>query len=83
MNCKKDGLAIVRYLTNEDLRPYLGQIVKCVRLVGMDCWETAPQLEPYRGVYDGALHPINDPGEDAQDETLLWKPVPSTVKEAA
>ena len=34
---------------------------------------------------DEHLRPIRDPGEDAQDETLLWAglPVPSTEKEAA
>jgi hypothetical protein len=77
MNCKPGDLAVVARLTNENLRPYLGRIVTCVRVVAMDCWETVPMLEPYRGVYDGALRPIRDPGEDAQDETLSWLPVPS------
>lgn len=30
-----------------------------------------------------SLRPIRDPGDDAQDETLSWLPVPSTEKEAA
>lgn len=77
MNCKPGDLAVVVRLTNEDLRPYLGRIVTCVRLGDMDCWETAPMLEPYRCVYDGALIPIRDPGDDAKDETLSWLPVPS------
>lgn len=29
-----------------------------------------------RAFADALLRPIRDPGEDAQDETLLWKPVP-------
>lgn len=32
---------------------------------------------------DRALHPIRDPGEDAQDETLAWKPVPTTEEVTA
>ncbi len=32
---------------------------------------------------DSWLRPIRDPGDDAQDETLQWLPVPSTEKEAA
>lgn len=32
---------------------------------------------------DANLRPIRDPGDDAQDETLSWLPVPSTEKEAA
>lgn len=27
-------------------------------------------------IADACLRPIRDPGEDAQDETLSWKPVP-------
>lgn len=83
MNCKPGDLAVVAYLTNENIRPYLGRIVKCERLLELDCWETTPALEPNRGVYDGALRPIRDPGDDAQDETLSWLPAPSTEKEGA
>lgn len=32
---------------------------------------------------DKYLRPIRDPGDDAQDETLSWLPVPSTEKEGA
>ena len=32
---------------------------------------------------DENLRPFRDPGEDAQDESLQWLPVPSTEKEAA
>jgi len=31
------------------------------------------------GCYDSKLRPIRDPGNDAVDETLLWKPVPGEV----
>lgn len=36
-----------------------------------------------RPFLDAALRPIRDPGEDAQDETLQWLPVPSQHKEVA
>ena len=36
-----------------------------------------------RVIDDVILRPIRDPGDDAQDETLQWLPVPSTEKEAA
>lgn len=35
------------------------------------------------GVADECLKPLRDPGDDAQDESLQWLPVPSTEKEAA
>jgi len=33
-----------------------------------------------RPIATKVLRPINDPGEDAQDETLLWLDVPSAEK---
>lgn len=34
-------------------------------------------------IADECLSPIRDQGDDAQDESLSWLPVPSTVKEVA
>lgn len=34
-------------------------------------------------VSDSMLCPIRDPGADAQDETLAWKPVPTTEEVTA
>lgn len=34
-------------------------------------------------IADKYLRPIRDPGDDTQDETLYWLPVPSTEKEGA
>lgn len=34
-------------------------------------------------VADKALRPIRDPGDDAQDETLSWKQVPSREEQPA
>lgn len=77
MNCKPGDFAVVVNLTNDDLRPYLGRIVEVESLVDEWCWKTHPELEPGRAVYDGALRPFRDPGEDAVDETLQRLPAPS------
>lgn len=34
-----------------------------------------------RAIHDQNLRPIRDPGEDAQDETLSWLPVPAPARE--
>ena len=36
--------------------------------------------ERYKCIQDACLRPIGNPGEDAVDETLLWKKVPDYVK---
>jgi hypothetical protein len=49
-------------------------------------WETIVGRVPAGTIVyamDSILRPIRDPGDDAQDETLSWLPVPSTEKEAA
>ena len=38
-------------------------------------------IAPY--CHDSYLRPLRDPGEDAQDESLSWLPVPSASKEVA
>jgi hypothetical protein len=46
-----------------------------------DVWKTdafyGPNGDPYGFVLDFQLRPIRDPGDDAQDETLDWLPVPT------
>ena len=77
---------MVAYLTDESVRPHIGKIIRCLRVnyqYGYACWDTEPELERGRAVYDGVLRPIRDPGEDAQDETLSWVPVPSCDEVAA
>jgi hypothetical protein len=65
---------------------------KALRYVGQTLWvcESASggKLPDSHGrqhdrllIPDGALRPIRDPGDDAQDETLQWLPVPSQHKE--
>jgi len=66
--------------------------------VRQDCWLVEGSVKPAGGfeidhwsrslggdasVPDAWLRPIRDPGEDAQDETLQWLPVPSQHKEVA
>lgn len=41
------------------------------------------RFDDERPFVDQWLKPIRDPGQDAQDETLTWLPVPSTTKEVA
>lgn len=37
----------------------------------------------YAGCPDANLRPIRDPGDDATDETLAWKPVPADAAVSA
>lgn len=94
MNCKPGDLAFYRGIHHE----CWGRVVKVVKAtkpnprpgtlpVDGAWWEIDPPLE-IKGsrrfqCADSALNPIRDPGEDAQDETLSWLPVPSTEKEGA
>lgn len=77
MNCKPNDLAVVARVTNEDIRPFLGRIVKCIQIVHDDCWVTEPELAPGRCAYDGALMPIR--GGRGTDQTLTWAGKPSEV----
>ena len=95
MNCKPGDLAVVvRSMAGNE-----GKIVRCLRLIPTVLrkptgdwqhviWEVDQELRSWSGdsdrfIADEQLRPIRDPGDDAQDETLSWLPVPSTEKEAA
>lgn len=88
MNCKKGDLAVI--VQSNCAPQHIGKIVSCVRLLNIEniqYWEIEKTLEnpggiPYWCVADQRLRPIRDPGDDAQDESLQWLPVPSTEKEA-
>ncbi len=41
-------------------------------------WDTTVFQVKRRAIADIVLRPIRDPGDDAQDETLLCKPVPAS-----
>ena len=93
MNCKPGDLAvIVRSSAGNE-----GRMVQCLRLATsqeleeanfapLPTWVLDQPLPTVLGAVvhmarDEALRPIRDPGDDATDETLLWKLV--SVKEVA
>lgn len=91
MNCKPGDLAVVV----RSYRGYEGRIVRCVRLVGIIDWVKVgsqptwlvdppfPVSDAPHLIADCQLRPINNPGADAQDESLSWLPVPSREKDLA
>ena len=95
MNCKPGDLAV---FVRSQLKNH-GVVVRVLRLLTLRerqiaglghfdfVWETDKEVDTLRGPMrvapDSYVRPIRDPGDDAQDETLQWLPVPSTEKEAA
>lgn len=86
MNCKQGDTAYVYRVTHSDYLWMIGQVVKCTRLEVMDGragWHLEQGITHNTTVFewmwvaDDCLRPIRDPGDDAQDETLEWLPVPS------
>lgn len=79
MRCRPGDLAVITRCYFPHERVHIGKIVQCV-CIGVDgsdpIWIVSPQILDYYGVVDSCLTPIRDPGEDAQDETLSWLPVP-------
>lgn len=80
MNCKAGDLAVV--IKGKDPQQ-IGKIVRCMRstvdrFTGDPGWIVEPTLGKWRGVKDANLRPLHDSGDDAQDETLSWVPVPTT-----
>jgi hypothetical protein len=78
VNCKKGDLAIVIGGRPQEL----GHVLKVTRrteFLGVACWYTEPRYLDHDGVLllfrDAHLRPIGKPGDDATDETLLWKPI--------
>lgn len=86
MNCREGDLAVIV----KSWRGHEGKIVRCVKFLGMrpflycgvqPTWLIEPSLGMEHGMFfDGQLRPIRDPGDEAQDESLSWKKVPSTDK---
>lgn len=84
MNCKPGDLAVL--IRSEWAPQCVGQITRCVErrdYYGAPGWTVDP---PFRHALrdvdpawtlDSSLKPIRDPGDDAQDETLNWLPVPT------
>ena len=50
-------------------------VIKFLAPVDLKCIRGGSRSR-YAAIQDSALRPIRDPGEDAQDETLSWLPVP-------
>lgn len=82
MNCKLGDLAVY---VGKEAPEANGQLVTVVRSIGSywpkgQAWHVEPGLNTRKRnphhVFDIALKPIRDPGDDARDETLSWKPVP-------
>ncbi len=93
MNCKPGDLAV--YVGQQT--HFRGTIVRCVEFLGnkpvypsfelVPMWRIDREIEASNAAIkdwfaDKSLRPIRDPGDDATDETLLWKPIPR-VKETA
>lgn len=84
MNCKPGDLAVI--VNSTSLGGTLnGCMVRCFSLAGDGYWNVEPLSERLARlfkrmgplpVFDQKLRPLRDPGEDAKDETLSWKPVP-------
>jgi hypothetical protein len=91
MNCKPGDLAFIVH-AGIYAEPWAeGLVVRCIDSFAEGsyvCWNierplVSPVGQVFTSVYDGVLRPIGNPGEDAQDETLHWLPVPSQHKEVA
>jgi len=86
MNCKPGDLAVVVRITDPRAKKHLGRIVRVTQMLplgGEPLWWFEPVIDEFVLAHDSSLRPIRDPGDDAQDETLQWLPVPSREKEAA
>lgn len=84
MRCKPGDLVILLRADYEPCKPLVGQIHRVGSLSQRfhEAWLFDPPVyigEALASWNDCDLMPIRDPGEDAVDETLLWKPVPGEV----
>lgn len=92
MRCKPGDLAVIVRADNDP--ECIGRIVTVLALrfaMGEPGWQVDPPHFWHNGAgqrfevmwHDDDLRPIRDPGEDAQDETLQWLPVPEREGVAA
>ena len=93
MNCKPGDLAVMvrsefqrnigcLFLVVDAHRCDTGEW-RCEAVTDCDTSEGRRKAGTIVWALDSRLRPIRNPGEEAQDETLQWLPVPSTEKEAA
>lgn len=90
MNCKSGDL--VRVIR---MGPFYGFVIRVTEMFDEGhgpawLYEGEPfpimvegELHYQDAFFDRVLKPIENPGDDAQDESLQWLPVPSVQKEAA
>ena len=78
MNAKPGEMCILLRATDPECHKFIGLVRKVIDPQGR-YWRFDPPI--FLGMQeliwaDRDLRPIRDPGEDAQDETLQWLPVP-------
>lgn len=78
MNCKGNQLAIIKTKSSDKGHEHYGKIVFITDLFVPKFWNyegnlSNPEGRRYDIIYDGVLQPIDNPDEDAVDETLTWK----------
>ena len=93
MNCKPGDLAVIVDTQDPRWLKDIGRLVNILEPFGDGVsWFISPvdgrgfemsgRVLQRMCEYDKNLRPIRDPGDDAQDETLQWLPVPSTKETA-
>jgi hypothetical protein len=92
MNCRPGDMAVI-VNGGQFHSEHEGKIVQVLHLLSPTAdgplWAYQPPLMSSKfrvvipGVEDIVLRPIRDPGDDATDETLAWKPVPVETPIAA
>lgn len=85
MRCRPGDMVLLLRANSQPCKQFVGHILTVGRLSTR--FERAWLFDPPLLLEDGSmvswndedLSPIRDPGDDAVDQTLLWKPVPSEV----
>lgn len=88
LRCKPGDLCVIVSATNPQNRNRFVTVLpgEVHHIDGYECWlvHSPTPMAVFGGrshlvfVPDAWMRPIRDPGEDAQDETLQWQPVPTT-----
>ena len=78
MNCTGNQLAMIRVPDGEHGCEHNGRIFFITDLYAPECWNylgdfMAEDGERYWAIADRVLRPLDNPDEDAVDETLTWK----------
>lgn len=78
MNCKGNQLVILKTKPGDYGHEHYGKIFFITSLYNSFSWKyegtiTNPEGKEYVALCDSVLQPIDNPDEDAVDETLTWK----------